>query len=131
MKHLITFTLIFLAFAGYGQKKEKITYDSTGKVLYITREITEAIDTAKLYSRLAAVNSVIQRKQAERDTILSQIKTARKLMTRNKGGGNGNNKNGNGNNTKKSDIQPPEPIVSPTPVKQKKPAKKGGKNGKN
>lgn len=131
MKHLITLALICLAFTGHGQKqeREKITYDSTGKTLYITREVTEAIDTAKLYARLAAVNSVIQRKQAERDTILAQIKTARKLMTRKKGGGNGNNKNGN--NPKRSDIQPPESIVSPTPVKPKKTAKKGSKNGKN
>jgi len=120
MKHLIALALVLLAFAGYGQKreKEKITYDDTTKTLYIIREVTEEIDTAKLYSRLAAVNSVIQRKQAERDTILAQIKTARKLMTGKKGG--------NGNNKSKKDAQPieqpaaPQPTPTPTKTKTKK-----------
>lgn len=122
MKHIITFTLVLLAFAGYGQKqeREKITYDSTGRTLYIVREVTEAIDTAKLYARLAAVKAVIQRKQAERDTILAQIKTARKLMTGKKGGNGGNNKS-------KKDAQPIEQPATPQPAPEKTKTKKSKK----
>lgn len=123
MKHLIILALVLLALTGYGQKqeREKITYDSTGKILYITREVTEAIDTAKLYARLAAVNSVIQRKQAERDTILAQIKTARKLMTGKKGGGNG------GNNKSKKDAQPIEQPAAQQQTKNQTKTKKSKK----
>lgn len=121
MKHIIILALICLAFAGYGQKTERIKYDDTTKTLYIVREVTEVIDTAKLYARLAAVNAVIERKRTERDTILAQIKTARKLMTGNKGGGNG------GNNKSKKDAQPIEQPATPQPAPAKTKTKKSKK----
>lgn len=91
--------ILFAAFAlliilpSISAQKEKITFDTSGRRLYLTVE-TE-IDTAALYAKKSKAQAKKQRLidalalvNIELDTLNSQIKTARKLMTGKKGGGN-------------------------------------------
>ncbi len=107
------------SFCASAQKNEKLTYDTAGKILYITTELRMVIDTAALYAKKARL--VLQRDNlnAKIDSVNAQIKTARKLIT---------GKKGNGNN--RAADTPPTPAVAPTTTKPKattKP-KKDGKN---
>jgi len=91
--------ILFAAFAllsilpSISAQKERVTFDTATKKLTILTEVE--IDTAALYAKRAKLDDKITKLTAarqvavtERDTVISQIKTASKLMRGKKGGGN-------------------------------------------
>jgi len=114
MKKLAHVLLLLLPTLAICQK-EKITFDTSGKKLYLTTEIQ--IDTALLYAKKAKAQAKKQRLvdalaavNIELDTVNAQIKTARKLMTGRRGGG-GNNR--------AAEAPTPQPIEKPKATKPK------------
>lgn len=110
LAHVLLFLLPTLAIC----QKEKITFDTSGKKLYLTTEVE--IDTAALYARRAKLQdkkakfiAALAVANMELDTVNAQIKTARKLMTGKKGGGN----------NRAADTPNTPPATTPTTTKPK------------
>ena len=87
---VIAFLSAHLFAVAQKNEKAKLTYDTAAKVLYRTRliEVTEVIDTARLYAEKTRLLSEIDRLNMQLDSTNAQIKEARKLMNKKKGGGN-------------------------------------------
>ena len=112
---VIAFLSAHLFAVAQKNEKAKLTYDTAAKVLYRTRliEVTEVIDTARLYAEKTRLLSEIDRLNMQLDSTNAQIKEARKLMNKKKGGGN--------NRTAEMPTPPAAvPTETPKPKKTKK-----------